>query len=187
MSNIDNITQKILAEAQAAAEEIAQESKQVVEQLLAESHVRAQSQSQRIMEKATQESAHRKEKIISNAKIKARDEALRAKQAVLARVFDLAEQKLGQLTDYEFGDYLKKTLSSLNLKGNEKLVLPKERVEFVRKMGLQLPIDETRSVESGFQLQDGQTVLNYSFRDLVENIKSEMEGEIIKRIFPEEV
>lgn len=186
MSNIDNITQKILADAKAKAEEIANESKQVVDELLAESHVRAQSQSQRIIEKATEEAAHNKAKIISNAKIKARDEALVAKQAVLGKVFALAQDKLAQLTDYEFGNFLKKTLSSLQLKGNETLVLPQNRVDFVKNLGLNIPIDEEKFVDSGFQLQDGQTILNYSFSDLVDNIKSEMEGEISKRIFPEE-
>ena len=70
--------------------------------------------------------------------------------------------------------------------GKEKLVLPKERVEFVKGLGLDVAVDEDAFVESGFQLQDGQTVLNYSFQDLVDNIKSDLEGEIIERIFPEE-
>ena len=113
MSNIDNITQKILADARAQADEIANESKRVVDELLAESDVRAEAQSQHIIEKATEEAARKKAKILSNARIKARDEALGAKQVVLSRVFDLAQEKLAKLDDSAFGDFLTKTIASL--------------------------------------------------------------------------
>lgn len=186
MSNIDNITQKILADARAQADEIANESKRVVDELLAESDVRAEAQSQHIIEKATEEAARKKAKILSNARIKARDEALAAKQVVLSRVFDLAKEKLANLDDSAFGDFLTKTIASLDLKGGEKLLLPKERVEFVKGLGLKVAVEASDFVESGFQLQDGQTVLNYSFQDLVDDIKADMQGEIIERIFPEE-
>lgn len=186
MSNIDNITQKILADARAQAEEIASQTQQAVDELLSESHVRAQTQSERIIEKATEEASHRKAMIISNARIKARDEALEAKQVILGRVFDMARRMLSQLSDQEFGDFLQRTLKGIELTGDEKLVVPGERLAFVKQMGLSVPIDEEQTVADGFQLRGSQMVLNYSFPDLVEMIKPEMEGEIIQRLFPEE-
>lgn len=63
--------------------------------------------------------------------------------------------------------------------------MPADKLELVRGMGLSIDTVEAE-IDSGFQIQDGQTKMIFSFDDLIDEARESMEGEIISKLFPGE-
>ena len=112
-----------------------------------------------------------------------RDGLLKARQDMLDKAFDLAKDKLANLGDNEYIGFIKKKLEEFDLKGNETLVVAKERLELVKSLGLKLEISETQTVTSGFILLTENVNYNFSFDSLIEFQREDLEAEIAKVLF----
>lgn len=187
MSNLENITNKILAQAKQQAAEIEAEAREFSDEYLAKQTAKAKAQADQLIDKARTDAEHKKAMMLSSAKLKSRDELLRAKQTVLAKTFDLAKTALANLDDETLKSFISRTLASLDLKGSEKLIVPKDKLELMQSWNLPLEIVQDEHIQSGFQVLDGQTKLNFSFEDLVNQAKESMEGDIISQLFSGEV
>ncbi|MDO5688943.1 MAG: V-type ATP synthase subunit E [Tissierellia bacterium] len=183
MSNLENITQKILEDAKNKVKEIELNAKTEAENLIQSREEEANRVKETILKRAEAEAAQAKEKIISGATLKARDLQLMAKQTVMDRVFDLAKEALKSLGEGEYAGFAEKVIAGLKLKGNE-LIIPQEgRAEALKARFPKLNISSTDTVDSGFAILDGKTLLNYNFNDLVDFNRLELEGEIAERLF----
>lgn len=183
MSNLENITNKILAEAKQQAADIEAEAREFSDQYLEREQAKVQAQAELLIDRAKAEAEHKKNMLISHARLKSRDQELQAKQTVLAKTFELAKTALRELDDTQYRDFLTKTLERIDLKGSEQLIVPTDKYELVQAMGLELALEKDPSVTSGFQIQDHQTKLNFSFDDLVDEARDSMEGDIVKQLF----
>ena len=97
MSNLDNIINKILQDAQDEAKKIIEEVESEIAVLVGDSENKAQLEADKIVEKSRLESMQLKDRIISNSNLIARDMVLVAKQEVISMVFDRAKEKLKNL------------------------------------------------------------------------------------------
>ncbi|NMB03553.1 MAG: hypothetical protein GX978_03270 [Tissierellia bacterium] len=185
MSNLENITNKILAEARQQAADMEAEARKFSDQYLAKEQDKAQARADALVDRARIQAEHKREMMVSNAKLKSRDQLLGAKQQVLHKTFEMAKTALRQLDDTKYRDFLTNTLQGLKLKGTEKLLVPADKLELVRGMGLSIDTVEAE-IDSGFQIQDGQTKMIFSFDDLIDEARESMEGEIISKLFPGE-
>ncbi|NLJ78298.1 MAG: V-type ATP synthase subunit E, partial [Tissierellia bacterium] len=99
MSNLENLTRKILDEAKSQASVIDEESKRANDSII-DSRIReAEGEKRRILNRATSDADLLKERTISNAELKARNEKLGAKQQIIDRVFNIAEERLNNLDE----------------------------------------------------------------------------------------
>jgi V/A-type H+-transporting ATPase subunit E len=183
MSNLDNLTEKILSDAKAKAKVVLDESERMKEEIVNSRVREAEGKKGRIMEKAASDASLMKDRVVSNAELKVRNESLRVKQEVIDRVFDLSKKNLMNLKEEEYLSYLKRTLATLDLKGTETLVVTRPMVEKVKLLGLPQSVSETEFTESGFNLKDKGIVMNYTFTDLVEYLRDELEAEVATTLF----
>lgn len=185
MSNLENLTNKILNDAKNEADRILEEANKNNEGIVSSKINEANEKKKRTIEKAATEAAMLKDRIVSNAELKVRDEKLRAKQEVMDRVFNLSKEKLKDLNEDEYVKFLMSNLKTLNLKGTELLIVPEKMKSKVKSIELFPTVSDDETVDSGFLLKDNYVTMNFSFDSLVDYLREELETEIAQDLFKE--
>lgn len=198
MSNINNITTKILDGAKAKKEEILKTSQEEERKIIDKKTSQAKEEEKIILEKAKVESISKRERIISNAELSVRNEKLEAKQQVIEKVFDKALEKLSALKGEEYLNFVKDRITSLDIGGDEKLIISsddKEIIteEFVKSLNKELSrlgkkgnlilSGETGDFKGGFILEKSGIEINNAFEALISSMKDELEYEVAKVLF----
>lgn len=181
MSNLDNITNKIIADAQTRVDEIIEETNKKIALLRNENDLEISKIENQTMAKAEQESKSEKEKIISRASLMARDEELKSKNELLNKVFSKAKDKLSKISDDDYLKFVEKTLKQETLKGNEVLIPQAGKENLLKDIGIK--VAENKTIDSGFALETDNVISNYTFDDLVDFHRTEVEGEVIGILF----
>ena len=185
MSNLENLTQKILRDAKDSADEILAKAKEENEGIVDSRVMDARQESKRIIDKAIDEAKMSKDRVLSSAELYIRDEKLKAKQSAIGRSFEIAKDRLKNLSEDDYIKFLNNSLKTLDLKGTEKMIVPEKFRDKVKEMGIKNPISDNETVESGFLIDDGKTVINYTFDSLVDYLRDELETDIAQVIFKE--
>lgn len=184
MSNLENLVEKILDDAKDRANSIMEDANRDREEILAAKIREANDNKKRLLDNAAREAELAKERVISSAELKARNQKLLAKQKTIEKTFDLAKEGLKSLEDERFTRFLIETIKSLDLSGDELLILPEDYKAKSSKLGIKISKDEF--VESGFLIKDKGIILNYKFDSLVDYYREELETVIASELFKEE-
>ena len=193
MSNIKNITSKILKDAEAGKENILATAEAEKNKILSKKVSSANEIAKEILEKAEVEAKSKKERVISSAKLKVRNNKLAAKQEIIDEVFAKSVDKLMELSKEEFLSFLENTISSMNLTGRQTLILNKEGLEFVdsafidklnKKINAEITLSETAgNFKGGFILENNGIEINSTYEALVSSLRDELEFEVAKVLF----
>lgn len=181
MSNLDNITNKIKADAQQKADEIIQSYEHEINKVKAEYETKSKDLGESIISKAKVQAENERAKIVSQAKLRARDEKLAAKQATIEKTFDQAKLKLKDISDSDYTNFVNNILNGYQLKDSEEVILQEGKKDLFTESNFKISDSET--VESGFIIKDGDIITNYTFDDVVDFYRSELEGEIANILF----
>jgi len=185
MSNLENLTSKILEEVKIKAETLVKEAEAYKDDVVLNKVKEAEEKKERLLEKAAFEANLLKERIVGNAEVSSRNEILKEKQKVIGMIFDEAKKKLKELPQSDYLDYLKKTMVSLDLKGEETLVVTEAMKDEVKKLGFKQKVSETEFVESGFLVRDQKISLNFNFNDMVDFYRDELVKDVANLLFKE--
>lgn len=183
MSKIENITGKIELDAKNEAEKIVSEAKKKADRMISLREKDAKKRADRIIEKASNEAESIVEKALSSAELKARDDILRAKEKVVERVFSMANEKLKNLSEEDYLNYLKKSLEDIDLKDDAVVFVPEKYYKVVEDANLGINISRDEFVDSGFSIKIGKIRYNNEFESLVEAKKDELEYLIVQKLF----
>ena len=105
--SVNNITSKILRDAEGRKESILAAAEEEKNKILSKKVASAKELETEILEKAEIEAKSKRERVISGAKLKARNEKLAAKQEVIEEVFSKSVEKLCKLNDRELVKFIK--------------------------------------------------------------------------------
>ena len=155
MSSLDNLTAKILNDAKEKA----------------------------ILEAAAKERELISERIKASAGLKARNEKLKAKQAVIEKVIGKLKDRLVNLNEDEYMDYLRKNIDTVSFNENKKLIVKKEYIGRVKNEFPGINVSEGESVSSGFVIEENGIQENYTFEVKLDFMRDELEVEISKLLF----
>ena len=198
MSDINNLTSKILSDAEAKKEEILAKASEEKEKILQKKQNSAKALEKEILEKAKSEATTRKERTISSAELTARNEKLKAKQEVIADVFSKSVEKLCTLDDNTQVNFIKDSILNLNIDGDEKLILNESGRKIVTdsvlgdineglkskgKKGEITLSSENGNFKGGFVLEKAGIEINNTYEALVSSLKEELEFEVAKVLF----
>jgi V/A-type H+-transporting ATPase subunit E len=184
MSNLENLTEKILEEARVKAEKQIRDAEAFSQDTVAKKVKEAEERKVKLLEKAAFDANLLKERIVSNAEVNSRNEVLNGKQKIIEQVFVEAKKRLSELPKDDYIAYVKNTLSTLKLKGTETLLVKKEYQDEIRALGLGYDVSD-ESVESGFQVKDDKISLNYNFNDMVDFYRDELVKDVASALFKE--
>jgi V/A-type H+-transporting ATPase subunit E len=198
MSNLDNLSSKIIESANIKAEAILKEAKNN-EALMIEGKVKSAKELEaQMVEKAKTEASTVTQRIISNAQLTVRNEKLVAMQKMINKVFEKALEKLLTITDAEYLGLVKRYLLLMPIAGDEEIILPgKYRSvvsnEYLSEINTSLKASgkigkinlssEARDIKSGFIVLKNGIEINNTFESLVNSLRDELETEIVKELF----
>lgn len=193
MSNVKNITSKILKDAEAGKENILSAAEEEKNKILSKKVSSANEIAQEILDKAEVEAKSKKERIISSAKLKVRNNKLAAKQEIIDEIFEKSIDELTKLSKKDFLNFVKNAISSMNLSGKQTLILNEEGLKFVdaafidelnRNVNAQITLSETAgNFKGGFILENNGIEINSTYEALVSSLRDELEFEVAKVLF----
>lgn len=198
MANVSNLTSKILKDAEERKESILAAAEDEKAKILEKKNNAAKSLEATMIEKAKSEAQTAKERVISGAELKARNEKLKAKQAVIQEVFKTSVDELCKLNNEEFVTFVKESILSLGIAGDEKLILNEEGKKVITealvkeinaelaskgKKGELTISSETGNFRGGFILEKNGIEINNTFEALVSSVKEELEFEVARELF----
>jgi len=198
MSNLENLSSKIVEDANIKAAAILKEAKDNGASMIENKIKIANEQAVQKLEKAKIEASTVKQRIISNAQLTVRNEKLTAMQKMIDKVFAEALEKLLDIKNEEYFELIKKYLLSMPIVGNEEIILPGKYRNLVSEeylSGINTTLNasgklgeikisaEDRDIKSGFIVIKNGIEINNTFENLVNSLRDELESEIVRELF----
>lgn len=193
MSNVNNITSKILKDAEVRKDNILAVAEEEKNNILSKKVNSANEVEKEILDKAEIEAKSKKERVISSAKLKVRNDKLAAKQQVINEIFESSIDKLVALSKEEFLGFVRDRILSMDLSGKQTLVLNKDGLKFIDqsfikelngKIKAEIILSETvGNFKGGFVLKNNGIEINNTYEALVSSLRDELEFEVAKVLF----
>ncbi|MBW6409145.1 V-type ATP synthase subunit E [Clostridium weizhouense] len=195
MSNINNLTSKIINDAEDKKRVILSEAEEKKNKIIAKKQEEAASEEKIIIEKAQREAISREERIISSAELQARNEKLKSKQVILNEVFETSIEELCNISSDDLKGFVKSAILNTNICGNQNLILNEKGKKIVdeefisninKELGSKGKITlskETGNFKGGFILEKDGIEINNTFEALVNSLKDELGLEVARVLF----
>lgn len=196
MSNLNNITSKMLENAEAKKEQILATAQKEKQATLEKFEANGKNEEATILKKAKQDAEDKKERMISHATLEVRNNILQEKQEKIQDVFSSALEKLKQMDEAAFSQFLKTAVEGSSFQGDIQLIFGSETplksvsdtvAEINKELtstGKKIILNkEMKNNMSGFILEQNGIELNYSFEALVSSMKEELEFEVATILF----
>lgn len=198
MSNLSNITSKILKDAEEKSENIISKANAEKDSMISKKVTIANELASEIVKKAEIEAKSIKERIISAAKLEVRNNKLSAKQEKISEVFEKSIDSLCSMSKEEFINFVENSILSIGVEGDETLILNEAGIKvidesFIKELNSKLNargIDgkiklasKTREFRGGFILEKDGIEINNTYEALVEALRDEVEYEVAGVLF----
>lgn len=198
MSNLENLTSKIIKDAEFKADNILKEAQSKEAEIIDKKVEVASKVTSAILESANLEAKAIVDRAISKAELEVRNKKLLAKREVMDKVFQEAEHRLSKINLEVFQQYVKTSILSMDIDGDEKIImsindkakLPQNFLEELNNMlianGKRGNIefsDETRDLNGGYILTKGGIEINNSFKSMISSFRDELEYGVNKILF----
>ncbi|MDY6012684.1 V-type ATP synthase subunit E [Clostridium sp.] len=198
MSDVKNLTSKILKDAEERKESILKAANEERAKIIAKKEAIAKQEEEAMIEKAKNEAKTRHERIVSGAELKARNEKLAAKQSVIDSVFNQSIEELCKMSDDDMKKFIKDMILNSDITGDEKIILNQKGKSLLDKSLLntinselkangkkgELTVsDEVRTFKGGFILEKDGIEINNTFEDLVNSSRDDLEFEVANVLF----
>lgn len=183
MSNLDNLTSKIINDAKEKAAEIERKAKEMADEKYKSGMKKAYTKKDNILETGKRERELLSERIKSGANLKARDDKLKAKQTAIDKVIFKLKEKLVNMNENDYLDYISKNIDVSSFNGNKKLIVKKEYLNKVKEKFPNIKVEENEFVNSGFVIEENGIQENYTFEVKLDFMRDELEVEISKLLF----
>lgn len=198
MSDVKNLTSKILKDAEERKESILNAANEERAKIIAKKEAAAKMEEASMLEKAKIEAKTRQERIVSSAELKARNEKLKAKQEVIDSVFEKSINELCSMSDEDLKNFIKNMIINSDITGDENIILNEKGKSVVDnsllneinselkekgKKGELTISDEVRTFRGGFILEKDGIEINNTFEDLVNSSRDDLEFEVAQVLF----
>lgn len=195
MANINNLTSKILKDAEERKESILASGEEEKEKILSKKLAKAKELEEEIIKKAKAEAKSKKERILSSASLKVRNDKLSAKQEVIKEVFEKSIEELSSISGKELLAFIRESILSLGEIGEQTMILNKDGMDIVdltfmyelnqslgEKGNIKLS-QEVGNFKGGFILEKDGIQINNTFEALVSSLRDELEFEVARALF----
>lgn len=189
---IDNITSKIIYDAEREAVAISQEAAARREEILALARKEAEEKREAMRADGEAERAAMVERNVSVAKIDAGKLILEEKQILIERCFAEAVKKIANLDGDVYLKFLADTAKTLAPEGGELILNERDREKYGEKLeklleesggGKYALSEETRKIKAGVIVKRGSVYVNGSVEARIDAMRSELVPEVAARLF----
>ena len=189
---IDNITSKIIYDAEREAVAISQEAAARREEILALARKEAEEKREAMRADGEAERAAMVERNVSVAKIDAGKLILEEKQILIERCLAEAVKKIAGLDGDVYLKFLADTAKTLAPEGGELILSERDREKYGEKLeklleesdgGKYALSEETRKIKAGVIVKRGSVYVNGSVEARIDAMRSELVPEVAARLF----
>ncbi len=189
---IDNITSKIIYDAEREAVAISQEAAARREEILALARKEAEEKREAMRADGEAERAAMVERNVSVAKIDAGKLILEEKQILIERCLSEAVKKIAGLDGDVYLKFLADTVKTLAPEGGELILSERDREKYGEKLeklleesggGKYALSEETRKIKAGVIVKRGSVYVNGSVEARIDAMRSELVPEVAARLF----
>jgi len=192
MSNLDNLTAKLLSDSNERAVAVIKEAEDRAAAIVQEYTTAAGEKKELILAEGAKEAGKVLEQMLLAKKLEIRDKNLNAKQEVINRVFSIALERLNNMSREEYFRFLSGCLKSMDLDG-EKIVIPKKyQIASIEEFNAclqddgmigKLTLSNDGNIEGGYILIKDGIQNNNTFEAMVNFCRYELESKIIEALF----
>ena len=194
MDGIEKITGRIAEDAGREVDGILTEARRQADEITARYEAQAKRESEEILSRGRRNAEERVERLASVAQLDARKLELAAKQEMLSKAYDLALEKLVNLPDKEYVNLLADLAVKASSTGREAVIFSqKDRARYGKAVVTQANeklgdghltmSEQSRPIQGGLILSDGDVEVNCTFETLVRLQRGEMDREVAKVLF----
>lgn len=198
MKGIEKITARIAADAETEIAGIRQESDQRIAQIRADYEKQAQESAAAILREGEKENRQRASRIERTAQLESKRSILTMKQEMVSKAFELAKEKIAQMPQADYVDFLVKQVAQAASSGREMLILNQQdrqrcgkqvveaANEALKAKGLAGALslsEETRPMTGGFVLKQGDVEVNCTVDLLLELARGELAAQVAEVLF----
>jgi V/A-type H+-transporting ATPase subunit E len=148
--------------------------------------------------RAEKDGKDKKDRMVSRAKLDARNDMLSAKQETIEKVLNLTVDRITQMNDSEYGEFIEKLLLNSVETGEEEIIFSERDKSRIQpslitivnsklnsqgKKGMVKISSETRNIRTGFVLKRGGLEINCSIESQIRILRDSLEGEIANLLF----
>lgn len=196
--SLEQILDKIIADAKTEAASIEAKGTEDAERILATGAAEAKDIQDRLVAKARQDAEERAARALTLARLEARNLKLSAKQEAIDEAFAAALKHLQQLPEAQYRQILVRHLTGAVRSGHEEIILSKhdrarlgntllaETNAALAKAGRTAALTlstETRPIAAGFILRDGAVEVNCTFETALRLVHDDLVPEVAERLF----
>lgn len=194
MDGLEKIIARITADAQQELDALNAQTQEKVQEISAQYQAKAAQEREEILSRGRKAAEERLERLSSAAKMEKRKMELAAKQEILSEAFHRALESLCSLPEQEYIELLTRLALKASISGKEQLIFSqKDRARVGKQVVLavneakagQLTLsEETRPIQGGFIMVDGDVETNCAFDTLVRLQQEKLEREVAGVLFP---
>ena len=194
MNGIEKLIQQIDADAKTEIDAIQAQAQAEAAELTAQYAQQAEREKQEILARGRKAAAEREERLVGVAQLEARKQLLEVKQEMLEK----ALQDLLNLPEKDYVELLSKLIAQAAQSGREEVIFSqKDRPRYGKAAVTQanerlgekghLTLSaQTRPIQGGFILSDGEVEVNGTFDTLVRLQRRELDGPVGKVLFQDQ-
>lgn len=182
MGNLENLTGKILKEAQLEADKIINEGKKLAEEKKASLIKEIEIDRASILKRAENEANLLKERIISSENLKLRDEKLKARGEIIGKVMEMTKEFLQNVSPESFKSFIENNVNPNEVSDDTKVLVSEKYLDIVKGVfpGKEVTVDNK---VNGFILDKKGIMENFSFDRLLDFNKEEFEELAANNLF----
>lgn len=200
MSNLQNLTSKIMQDAELKAENTIKEARNKEIDIINRKKDLANKVARSMVESAEIENKALIERAISSAQLEARNKKLLAKQGIFNMIFDEVEDRLRKMNLDVYQQFVRSSILSLDIEGDEEIImsiddkaklpndfisnLNNELINSGRVGNLRLS-EDSRDLRGGYILSKNGIDINNSFKAMITSLRDELEFGVNKILFEE--
>jgi len=191
--SIENITEKILAEANDAAKAILEKAEMQSSEIINEAKNKADEMLKNELAKSENDAEILKQRKVSAAQLQAKKMILSAKQESINKSFVEAHNKLTQLPEEKYINFIIDEIMKSSFNEGELILNEKDKKNIGEKIVSLVSeklktnkivlSDKTIHASGGFVLKNGNIEINSTFETILSSVKDELTYEVANVIF----
>lgn len=188
MSSLQNLIDKVKSDANAACEKILAENKMECDKIIAARVKAADTDYKDIIEKANNDALVLHDRMVSSEELKIRNKKLKTKQETIEKIIGELYNKLLNLDEKEYLQYLKNGLSTVSeVDGGMVIVSEKYKkssAKIIKDKGNNFEIsEETLKGNNGFMVIKDKVTMDFTYLKVIEFYKEDLEKIIVEQLF----
>jgi len=192
----NEVTEKILTEAEAQAEQVKKQADEKALQERQELQAELDSFDDQTAKLANQAVEEAKSQVLAQTRMEIAKKSLQIRNELLEQTFAAAAEKIKNMNAQDYQQLMEKLILSSASTGDEEIIIDKneKRIDaaFVERLNAKLPkdskgklklSDSKTDIRAGFILQKGKVRINGSLKVLLETAKENLQSKLAAELF----